>query len=126
MTYDPEHFFNQQGGIQYEMAMSLDVLYHLIEEGIWMRHIDQLFQTAKRYVVIYAEDCDRDRGVHMRSRSFSPYIAKIAPDWVLDFKVDNPYPYDGSDYESGSVSDFFIYRKKDAPPAVQPVIEKVS
>ena len=43
-----------------ELAMSCDVLFHLIEDHVFLQYMDNLFAMAQRYVIIYARDEDVD------------------------------------------------------------------
>lgn len=67
-----------------EMAMSLDVLYHLIEVDVFIKHLDALFYTASRYVLIYAYDeTIINHAKHVFFRRFNPYIKARYGCWCL-------------------------------------------
>jgi SAM-dependent methyltransferase len=96
-----------------DLCISLDVLYHLIEDDIYDAHMRALFGNATRFVIIYSCDLDEvDFSVasHVKPRKFTRWIEANAPEWSLLKHVPNPYPYDG-DEKSGSWSDFYIYKK---------------
>ena len=42
-----------------DMAISLDVLFHLVEDEIFERYIRNLFSSAQRFVVIYSSNFDQ-------------------------------------------------------------------
>ena len=100
-------------GKRAELALSLDVIYHLVEDGVFSQHMRTLFAAADRFVIIYASDSDANdehEGRHVRHRKFSRWVAENQPSWELLEHVPNRYPYRG-DYRKGSFADFFIYAR---------------
>lgn len=65
-----------------DMAISLDVLYHLTEEKVYKKYLDKLFKIGKM-VLIYAMDEDSTGNDHVVSRRFTPYIEKTYKDFKL-------------------------------------------
>ena len=98
-----------------DLALSLDVIYHLVEERTFSRYMTDLFRAAVRYVVIYSDDVDRPgESVHIRHRKFRNWIANNCPGWELLEHIPNPYPYN-PDKEGGkgsSWAEFWIYEKR--------------
>jgi hypothetical protein len=91
-----------------ELAMSLDVIYHLVEDDVFETHIRHLFSAATRYVVIYAsDDTDPVRAPHVRNRHFTPYVEATQPGWSLRERIENPLRAG----DPSAVSDFFIYEQ---------------
>lgn len=95
-----------------DLAMSLDVIYHLVEDNIFEKYMEQLFLSSKKYVCIYSCDFDKKHAQHVRCRKFTDYIEKNMPDWKLIKKVPNQYPYDTKDKNNTSWSDFYFYEKQ--------------
>lgn len=96
-----------------DLALSLDVIYHLVEDDLFEGYMHTLFAAADRYVIIYASDTDDNRGyegTYIRHRLFTRWIKQSLPTWTLAEHVPNRYPYRG-DYRTGSFADFFIYQK---------------
>ncbi|MFT5411770.1 MAG: SAM-dependent methyltransferase [Verrucomicrobiales bacterium] len=103
-------------GITYpaDLVLSLDVIYHLVEDEAFEAHMTVLFENSKRYVGIYSSNNDEQEELqppHVRHRKFSTWIAKHAPDYQLIDHIPNPLPYDGHADET-SFADFFFYEKK--------------
>ena len=94
-----------------ELTLSLDVIYHLVEDDIFERHMDDLFGTATRFVIIYSdnEEAPRDT-LHIRHRRFSDWIEKHEPEWQLIEHIPSKYPWK-SERELGSWADFWIYAR---------------
>lgn len=93
-----------------DMSISLDVIYHLVEEDVFKAHIDLLFSSAVKAVVIYSSNFDGEAdNPHVRHRRFTEYVEHhFGDNWQLLRKVDNRYPYEGN-YKTGSFADFYIY-----------------
>lgn len=94
-----------------ELAISLDVIYHLVEDSIFDTYMRRLFAAAERLVVIYSSNVDDDSGrdgPHIRHRIFLGWVAEHAPRWRLVDNIPNRYPYAG-DPETGSFAEFFIF-----------------
>lgn len=103
--YDPKRFVNN-GAVTAELAMSLDVLYHLIEDEVFDRYLRQLFEAATRFVVIYSSDLDEgDSHAHVRHRQFASWVAANQPDWKLIKKVDNAVEH------RPTAADFFFFAR---------------
>ncbi len=100
-------------GEKADLALSLDVLYHLVEDDVFDSYVRALFEASHRYVIIYSSDSDDNReyeGTHVRCRKFTRWIEDNLPNWKLEERLPNRYPYRG-DTQKGSFSEFFIYQK---------------
>lgn len=101
---------------QAELALSLDVIYHLIEDPVFDAYMRRLFQAATRLVAIYSSNDDelnRTIGAapHVRHRRFSDWIDENAVDWELLHHIPNRYPYSLANPAETSCADFYIYGK---------------
>ena len=45
-----------------DLALSLDVVFHLVEDEVFAQYMQTLIQAGNRYVIIYASDTDDNRG----------------------------------------------------------------
>lgn len=94
-----------------ELALSLDVIYHLIENDVYENYMRRLFASSSKYVCIYSCD-DEDQpvsAIHVKHRRFTDWIENNVGDkWKLKGYVKNKYPYDQNEPES-SWSDFYFY-----------------
>lgn len=66
-----------------ELALSLDVLFHLVEDRIYHEYLDRLFAAAGRYVAIYSTDTRSvQSGLrHVRHRPVSKDILENYPNF---------------------------------------------
>lgn len=98
-------------GQQSDMSMSLDVIYHLVEDEIYENHMKLLFESATKLVVIYSSDTTHQQkiqGKHIKHRKFTDWVSANIGNWELVQHIPNKYPYKGDD-TSGSFADFYIY-----------------
>jgi len=95
-----------------DLCLSLDVIYHLVEDSAFEPYMHMLFSAADRYVIIYSSDFDQvERAVHVRHRHFSKWVDEHIRNWTLVDRIPNRYPDVGGS-EEGSFADFFIYEKQ--------------
>jgi SAM-dependent methyltransferase len=100
-------------GQQADLALSLDVIYHLVEDGVFESYMRTLFGAALRHVIVYSSDFDDSsgkEGPHLRHRRFTRWIGENLPGWKLLRHVPNAFPYEG-DHRTGSFADFFVYER---------------
>lgn len=96
----------------FDLALSLDVVYHLVENSVFDAYMRRLFRFAQLYVVIYASNYDAlTHAPHVRHRKFTAWIAKNARHWQQEGFVANRYPYDPKRPEETSHSDFYFFRR---------------
>jgi O-antigen/teichoic acid export membrane protein len=103
----------EYAGQRADLAMSLDVIYHLVEDEVFEDYMRRLFDASQRWVIVYSsnhDDTDRAEAAHVRHRQFTRWVEHNRPDWVLRETIPNRYPYTG-DFRLGSFSDFFIFER---------------
>jgi hypothetical protein len=99
-----------------DLSLSLDVIFHLIEESVFEKYLRDLFLFSKRFVIIYSSDVDENWSAeHVRHRNFSKAISERYPEWRRVAIVPNIYPFDSQQQEQTSFSDFHIFSCLDEP-----------
>lgn len=77
---------------RFDLAMSLDVIFHLVEDDVFERYMNSLLDHGGRHVLIYSSDLDGQHpAAHVRHRCFSDWIARNRPEWRLVQKFENPF-----------------------------------
>jgi SAM-dependent methyltransferase len=110
--YDPKCFVDTTGVFQCELSLSLDVIFHLVEEQVYEAYMHHLFSSATRFVIIYSSNSEKTQpAAHVRNRCFTQWIEENIKGWVLVEKTVNKFPYNNVD-RSGSWSDFYVYSPK--------------
>lgn len=93
---------------KFDCALSIDVLYHLVEQNVYETHLRNLFTSAKKYVIIYAWDADANESmqlsIHVKPRKFTKYISENFKEWRLIGTREQICPE--------SSSNFYFYEKK--------------
>ena len=113
---DPTKTFSLMNAYKNEkaqMTLSLDVVYHLVEEEVFHTYMHRLFDSSERFVIIYSSDTDADLTGHspyIKHRKFTKWVELHQSGWKLIEKIPNRHPYDGN-AEEGSFADFFIFEK---------------
>ena len=96
-----------------ELILSLDVIYHLVEDDIFVEYMSSLFDRSLEWVVVYSSNftCP-DQGVseHVKHREFVEWVKLNRKDFSLYQVIPNKYPLDRF-RETGSFADFYIFRK---------------
>jgi hypothetical protein len=95
-----------------ELTLSLDVIFHLVEDKTFEDYMIRLFSSANKYVIIYSSDSDVQfpiQSIHVKHRKFSDWIISQKIPFKLINQIKNKYPYDGSN--ETSYSDFFIFKR---------------
>lgn len=89
-----------------ELTLSLDVIYHLVEDPVFEEHIHSLFRLSSRYVIVYSSNVARRHDApHQVDRRFTDYVEERIHGWNLIDVVVNPHK--GAETQS----DFYIYEK---------------
>jgi len=110
--YDSTVFPDTQHLFRAQLALSLDVVYHLVEDHVFSNYMEHLFDAAERFVVVYSSNHDEvPVSPHMRHRRFSEWVTDYRPDWKLVERVPNRYPYDPKRPKETSLADFFVFEQ---------------
>ena len=114
---DPaKQFFSvtEYDGRSADLALSLDVVFHLTEDSVFEDYMRRLFGAATRYVIVYSSNQDEPIepvSAHVRHRHFTRWVeTSISTEWCLAERIANAFPYNG-DFRTTSFADFYIYKK---------------
>ncbi|NMT65218.1 hypothetical protein [Marinobacter orientalis] len=111
--YNPESY--DVDCFRRELAISLDVIYHLSNDEIYFTYLKHLFHSASRFVVVYSNSQSLYRGgvnedaQYIRFRNFNKDVEQLFPDWKLIEVEPNFYPFNPSLREETSIADFYVY-----------------
>jgi hypothetical protein len=101
----------EYNGEMAECSLSLDVIFHLVEDGVYSNYMCRLFNSAQKFIIIYSSNKDeRTASPHVRHRFFTKWIEEHARDWELKEHIPNKHPYN-RDSPNTSFCDFYIYEK---------------
>lgn len=78
--------------VQADLAMSIDVMFHLPDNNNYIRHLEHLFTPTRWFVAIRSTDYeDAQHGHHLRRRRFTPDVAAYYPEWEPVEQPDDPH-----------------------------------
>jgi hypothetical protein len=104
---------SQYHGQTADLALSLDVVYHLTEDDVFERYMKDLFSSAKRFVIVYSSNFDQSPDVkpsHVRHRKFTDWVSDNCKNATLIETIPNTYPYNEHSPDDTSFADFYIYK----------------
>ena len=103
--YDGSCFTDRAGVFTADLALSLDVIYHLTEDTVFETYLRHLFTAGRRLVVIYSTNMEiGDTAPHVRHRRFTPWVEANCPEWTLAEVTRGP----NTEYTR---ADFFVYQR---------------
>jgi SAM-dependent methyltransferase len=110
--YDSEAFVDRQEVFRADLAVSLDVIYHLTEDAVFEAYMRHLFDSAERFVIAYSSNIETtSQEPHIRHREFTRWVASQSSAWRLIERIPNPFPV-SPDGRSGSFADFFVFQRE--------------
>jgi len=109
VSYYPDYFMGNWYLFKADVTLSLDVIFHLVEDRIFETYMKHLFSSARKYVIIYSSDTDKNlltSDPHCKNRKFTKWVENNLPEWKLIKKIGNRYP------NESTISDFYIYGRR--------------
>ena len=74
----------------FDLAVSLDVVYHLVEDYVFDTYMKRLFASSSRFVIIYSNNVEKKFDApHVRGRKFTLWCDEFAKDWTLYQVIEN-------------------------------------
>jgi hypothetical protein len=108
------NLMSEYKGEKAQLTLSLDVIYHLVEDDVYHAYMERLFVSSERFVIIYSSDYEEPQKFHERRRQFTRWVETNQPQSKLISHILNPFPFDAH-LKTGSLSDFYIYKKTGCP-----------
>ena len=102
--YDPLLF--KSGGLKSELTISFEVIFHLIEDDVFFKYMNDLFRTSSKYVLICSSNDEdkKDPGIHVKHRKFTNFIPS-------DFSLINVAETPQEGELKGFFSDFYLFER---------------
>ncbi|MDO8657397.1 MAG: hypothetical protein Q7K55_01555 [Candidatus Levybacteria bacterium] len=101
--YDPKCFIDNQSLFKSDLTLSLEIIFHIIEGDIFNLHMEHLFNSSNKYVIIYSSNKNSAQKYHVRHRNFTDWVSKNKPNWKLIKIIRNKFP-------DICFSDFYIFK----------------
>lgn len=109
--YDPKLFCDSAGMVKVDLALSLDVIYHLVENNYFELYMNHLFAFSNKFVLIYSTNEDTPQINHEKNRNFEKWINENIVGWKLINKIENEFPFKPTNINETSNAQFFVYQK---------------
>lgn len=108
LWYDPARTIRISNFLQADLTLSLDVIYHLLEDHAYESYLRDLFTLSRRWVVIYSSDREPEQTApHVKHRKFTTDVASRYPAFELRAVIRNPLP-------KLTFADFYIFERSSA------------
>jgi SAM-dependent methyltransferase len=105
LWYDPQRTVRLANFVSADLTLSLDVIYHLLEDEVYRAYLRDLFQSSRRHVIIYSSNRDERPAVrHVRHHRFTDDVAREFPQFVLREHRPNPHA-------AKTFADFYVFEK---------------
>ena len=78
----------------FDLAISLDVIFHLDEDENFENHMKLLFESSNKFVLIYSSNFEKLNlflKPHIRHRKFTDWMNENVPDWKLILYTPNKF-----------------------------------
>lgn len=110
-NFEYSETFEKKENQSFDLALSLDVIFHLVEDETYEEYMKKLINFDSEYLIIYSCNFKNDGtfGEHVNPRVFTEHKL-LNEKYILTDFIKNDYP--STNHKKGSFSDFYIYKKK--------------
>lgn len=109
-VYSSLHFVDRRRLFHADLALSLDVLYHLTEDSVFEAYLAQLFGSGDRFVIVYSSNHDvPTRARHVKHRKFTDHVPR--DQWTLANVVKSPFESVPESPSQEASADFYVFQK---------------
>lgn len=104
---------NEYNSQKADLTLSLDVIYHLLEDDVFVNYMKNLFEASRKYVIIYSSDVDNniENVKHVRHRKFTRWIEENIFEFKLLRTEPQRYEYSQKNSVDTSYANFFVYER---------------
>ena len=68
---DIQNFVDAKIGNLPRVSISMDVIFHLIEDEVFFEYLEKLQSTTEKYIIVYSSDIDLYGAAHVKHRHYS-------------------------------------------------------
>jgi SAM-dependent methyltransferase len=96
-----------------DLSMSLDVIYHLVEDATYEAYLRQLFAASSRFVIVYSSDLVASNGnlKHIRHRAVGDDVAARFPGFARLTDVEAALPAPVA-FNRGVPTSFLVFERQ--------------
>jgi hypothetical protein len=91
LRYDQSCWRDNLGVAHADLALSMDVILHLVEDDVFEQYMTNLFAAGDRFVLIYSTDAPGSSREprFTRHRSFSDWVTAHEPGWRVAERIED-------------------------------------
>jgi SAM-dependent methyltransferase len=105
LWYDPARTVRLSSFVSADLTLSLDVIYHLLEDEVYQAYLRDLFSVSRRFVIVYSSDREEQPAVrHVRHHKFTADVARSFPRFRLREHMPNPHA-------SETFAEFYVFER---------------
>jgi tetratricopeptide (TPR) repeat protein len=107
--------FRYVNRISTDLSLSLDVIYHLLEDETYDNYMTDLFNSSLRFVLIYSNNSKDKKSYasHIHCHKFTDWVRNNMPEWNLVGFYPNRYPFIGNVNANSSFCNFYFFSKNE-------------
>lgn len=102
--YNSNAFADNHQLFKADASISLDVIFHLVENNLFENYMRNLFSAADKMVVIYAYSLNEYKSPHVLHRDFNKWVVNNIKGWKL-------HSVNGNKPKPQNVCDFYVYTR---------------
>ena len=95
-----------------DLSLSLDVIFHLVDEAVYEAYLRHLFGAADKYVIVYSSNKELPQQFHEKHRVFVDWVKDNIDGFELVEVLPNKFQYNVHDPSRTSHSDFYVFQKQ--------------
>lgn len=100
------YLMSEYNSEKYDLTISLDIIYHLIEDQVFNDYMNNLFNASNGYVIIYSSNGDLNIQLseHLKDRNFTKWVETHFQNFELINILENLYKFDSNNPTTTSPS----------------------
>jgi len=98
---------------QADLVVSLDVIYHLVEDEVYLQYMNNLVASARDFIIVFSSNTDKQKTLsrkHVKHRVFTEFFERD-PHWQLVDTIETPTSVSDAAANDIHVADFYIFKK---------------
>ena len=112
--FDTACFRDATGRFEADVALSIDVIFHLVDDRVFESYMAHACAAARKYLILYTTDYDRPTTGHERPRAVSKWM-RTRSEFALKQRIPNPFP-GTQDEQYVSDAEFLVYERQAVVP----------
>jgi cyclopropane fatty-acyl-phospholipid synthase-like methyltransferase len=106
LHYDPSNFISNGKIFNAQTTLSVEVIFHLVEDQVYRDYMHNLFKSARDYVIVFSSNTENNKNssAHLKHHKFTDLVERDFPEWELVEQL--PLHVEGKHF-----NDWYVFRK---------------